>query len=139
VVPWLFGAVKILGGAYLVYLGISLWIGRGHGSSKALRNAAGSGASGYIRGVLTNLTNPKSAAYYGSIFALFMGPDAPSWVQAAAVVYVTASSIAWYAAVAAFFSSDGIRRWYDLVRRPIDRVAGAVLVTFGARLMLVRD
>lgn len=93
-----------------------------------------------LRGRAEGRTNPKSAVYYGSIFALFMGPETPSWVQVTAVSIVTLiSSLLWHTAVALFFSSVPLQRWYGTIRRPIDVAAGTFLVAFGARIALLRD
>jgi threonine/homoserine/homoserine lactone efflux protein len=48
-------------------------------------------------------------------------------------------TVLWYGAVAALFSSGGVRRFYLRARRPVNRVAGAAMVAFGGKLVLVRD
>lgn len=137
--PWLYGTIKFLGGAYLIYLGVSLW--RTVGSSEtntesSLQNTLG---AAYIRGLLTNLSNPKSVVYFGSIFALFMRPTTPAWVQLTAVGIVLFDTFLWYGSVAVLFSSRAVRRFYIRIQRPVNRVTGAVMFGFGARLLLVRD
>lgn len=137
--PWLYGAIKFTGGAYLIYLGISLWRSN---SDKAMdtespvQNRLG---AAYFRGLLTNLSNPKSVVYFGSIFALFVRPGMPLWVEATAVGIVLFDTVLWYGAVAALFSSAVIQRFYARVRRPVNRMAGAAMVCFGGRLMLARE
>ena len=39
-------------------------------------------AAAYFRGLLTNFSNPTSVVYFGSIFALFLSPGTPPWVEA---------------------------------------------------------
>ena len=137
--PWLYGAIKFTGGAYLIYLGVSLWRSNGDkptDTESPVQNRLG---AAYFRGLLTNLSNPKSVVYFGSIFALFMSPGTPLWVEAAAVGIVLFDTVLWYGAVAALFSSAAVQRFYARVRRPINRVAGAVMVGFGGRLMLARE
>lgn len=139
VVPWLYGGIKLLGGAYLVYLGVSLWRSAGRADESEAPAAGGSQRSAFARGVLTNLSNPKSAVYFGSIFALFLKPGTPAWVQVAAVAIVLANTLLWYGTVAALFSSAAVQRAYAAIRRPLDRAAGALMIAFGARLILARD
>jgi threonine efflux protein len=138
-VPWLYGGVKLLGGAYLIYLGISLWRGAGAEPIGAADSPRGSLSAAYARGLLTNLTNPKSAVYFGSIFVIFIGPGTPDWVRVAAVGIVLIDTVAWYGSVAALFSRASAQRIYRSLQRRVDRVAGAVMMAFGARLALVRD
>jgi threonine efflux protein len=139
VAPWLYGAVRLIGGGYLIYLGLRLWLGESRPTSPHRPAAESSRLRAYARGLLTNLTNPKSVVYFGSVFTLFMGPATPAWVQVAAIGIVVFDTVLWYGTVAALFSRESVRRLYAAVRRPVDRAAGAVMVAFGARLVLVRD
>lgn len=133
--PWLYRGIRIAGGAYLIYLGISAW--RSHAAAAARVESSTSAA--YIRGILTNLSNPKSVVYFGSIFALFMKPGTPVWVQLAGVAIVLANTVLWYGSVAALFSRTAVQRRYEALRRPINAVAGTVMAAFGVRLLLARD
>src|SRR5918911_516179 len=62
---------------------------------------------------------------------------------AAVVAGIVAANLIWCAAVAfglsALFSSAAVQRFYARARRPVNRVAGAAMVGFGGRLMLVRE
>jgi threonine efflux protein len=136
--PWLYRIIKFAGGAYLIYLGVSLWRSKSDTPMTESSMQSSLGAA-YWRGLLTNLSNPKSVVYFGSIFALFMKPGTPVWVQAVAIGIVIVDTIAWYGTAAALFSSAVVQRRYVAMQRPINRVAGAVMVGFGARLILVRD
>src|SRR5437867_3461764 len=79
--PWLYSTMKVLGGIYLVSLGVALWR---KGSRPLLMPESSferTLAAAFARGLITNLSNPKSVVYFGSIFALFMGPATPHWVK----------------------------------------------------------
>jgi threonine efflux protein len=137
--PWLYGAIKFLGGAYLIYLGVSLWRTAGFSRTNTEASLQKKLGAAYIRGLLTNLSNPKSVVYFGSIFALFMRPVTPAWVQWMAVGIVLFDTVMWYGSVALLFSSKAVQRFYVRIQRPVNRVTGAAMFGFGARLMLVRD
>ena len=130
----LYRAIQLSGGAYLTYLGVTLWRGAGT-ETQATAATAASRSAAYMRGALTNLSNPKSVVYFGSIFALFLRPGTPSWVQVTAIAIVLANTIVWYGAVALLFSSPVVRRHYARAQRPVNRIAGTVMIAFGARLM----
>ncbi len=138
IAPWLYTTIRICGGAYLLYLGVSLWRSRSDPvrSESALRSSVG---AAFVRGLLTNLSNPKSVVYFGSIFALFMKPGTPLWVQAIAIAIVLANTILWYGSLAILFSRNLVQRLYSSARHTINRLAGAVMIGFGARLLLARD
>lgn len=137
--PWLYGIIKFLGGAYLVYLGVCLWRSNSQVTMNAGPSFQSSLGAAYIRGLLTNLANPKSVVYFGSIFALFMKPDTPAWVQMMAVCIVIFNTVLWYGSVAALFSSSVVQRLYMRIQRPINRVTGVMVIGFGGKLVLVRD
>jgi threonine efflux protein len=138
VVPQIYAAIRIIGGLYLIFLGIQLW----RKSDKAIvgnaANDPGSLVRALVRGTLTNLTNPKSAVYFASIFVLFIQPGMPAWLRWMAVAIVIADTLIWYGFVALVFSTPRVRRWYRRAARTVDRVAGTLMVAFGGRLAVGR-
>ncbi len=131
--PGLQAAIRICGAAYLIYLGVRLWR-----SSGAARAEPEDISQGLARGLFTGLMNPKSVAYFASIFVLFVPADAPFGLRAAILAVVALDGLACYGAVALLFSAAGVRRRYEALRRPIDRVCGALMLGFGARLIAAR-
>jgi threonine/homoserine/homoserine lactone efflux protein len=121
--------LQIAGGCYLVYLGATMWAdGR-----PAAAGSAG-GRSDFVRGLLTNLSNPKAAVFFGSIVGATLGADASDWVRAAAVVVIVADATVWHCAVAVLFARPAVRDAYLRRRRTIDRVIGAALSALGVLL-----
>ena len=139
-VPWLYTAMKIGGGLYLAYVGILLLRG-GAADTPAAENGASdlSLANSFRKGLLVGLTNPKAVIYFSSIFTLFVKPSSPLWLDAAAVGIVAFDCTVWYGFVGVLFSRPVVRRLYERLQRWVERVAGAVMVAFGARLVLAND
>jgi len=138
VVPWLYGAAKILGGAYLLYLALQYWRALPHSAGDDMPRPAAP-SSAYARGFLTGLTNPKSLVYFGSVFTLFVGPSSPRWMEAAAGTIVLANGALWYGGVALLFGSSRAQRAYRSIERPLSRVTAVLMGAFGARLLLERE
>ena len=137
-VGWLYAALKLAGGAYLLYLAFRIW----RGASEALvvdedsRTApAGSIARPLLFGLLTQLSNPKTALVYGSIFAALMPADPPFWLFASLPPAIFLIEAGWYAIVAAAFSAGSPRGAYLRSKHWIDRVAAAAIGVLGARLV----
>ena len=84
---------------------------------------------------LVNLTSPKSAAYFGSIFAAFLSDQIAIWVLAVLIGCLFLMSILCHVSLALAFSWDFIRAPYIRFSKVIDRMAGALLVVFGIRLL----
>ena len=135
--PWLHLALKLIGGVYIAYLGIRLIIASFHRQTDAGAANATSGRTGSAalrRGFLTNLANPKTAAFVASLFAATM-PETPTVALGMACVAVMAAvSLAWYGVLACALATSRISAVYLGARRWIDRAAGALFVGFGAKL-----
>ncbi|WP_322011286.1 LysE family translocator [Paraburkholderia sp. J12] len=137
---WLYEGIRIAGAVYLVYLGaktlMSLRQSSGAAAAPAAAAKTASSAHSYRRGLLVGLTNPKAAAFFGSLFVTLLPAHAPMWVHGATVATVAAVSITWFTAMALLFSTGSVQRGYQKLRRPVDAVMGGVLVALGARLAL---
>ncbi|NML75240.1 LysE family transporter [Rhizobium sp. S-51] len=138
-VEWAYLLFKLLGGAYLAYLGVRIWRGaslplppeRGEGKKR------GEGAwRSFFLGAATQLSNPKTALVYGSIFAAFLPASPEAWLFTALPLAVFLIEAGWYAVVALVFSAERPRAAYGRAKHVVDRIAGAVLVGLGIRLIL---
>lgn len=136
-VEWLHLALKILGGGYLVYLGVRIWRsarvplvvdGMGGGQGQSRRRS-------FWIGLATQLSNPKTAIYYASIFAALLPAKPAEWLFFALPPTIFVIETGWYVIVALAFSSSGPRAAYLRCKAWVDRVAGAVLGLLGARLL----
>jgi threonine/homoserine/homoserine lactone efflux protein len=137
-VEWLHLALKILGGAYLVYLGIRIWRSA---TTPLVVDDMGAGRKrpvmrSFWLGLVTQLSNPKTAIYYASIFAALLPAKPAEWLLFALPPTIFVIEAGWYAIVALAFSSSGPRAAYLRSKTWVDRVAGAVLGALGARLLI---
>ena len=138
-----FTALKLAGAAYLVYLGLhSLWNAlRGRGAPSAThgeRPRSAPRARAYRQGLLSNLANPKMAAFFTSLLPQF-APGEPRLASLLLLGLVFCMlTVTWLSlyAVAIAKASDLFLR--PLVRRLFDAVTGAVLVALGVRVAAER-
>jgi threonine/homoserine/homoserine lactone efflux protein len=136
-VPSLYLVLKVAGGLYLAYLGIRIWLGARRPlatESSDQGNVARSRSRAFLVALTTQLSNPKAAIIYASVFAAFL-PPAPSLafnIAVATVVFVIETG--WYALVALVLSSEAPRLTYLRFKTWIDRAAGGVMVALGIRL-----
>lgn len=139
-VGWLTRIVQIGGGLYLIWLGVQAW-----GNAGAVTNTAETGEISLIAdrretwrgvrlGALVNLSNPKGIAFFVSLYAVAVPPDAAVWAKATILVSSFAIEIAWYGLVVVALSTGRARRVYDRCRAWIERAIGGVLIVFGMRL-----
>lgn len=137
-VEWLHLALKVLGGAYLIYLAVRIW--RSAATPLVVDEfVAGEKkptARSFWIGLATQLSNPKTAIYYASIFAALLPAKPAEWLLFALPPTILLIETSWYAVVALAFSSKGPRAAYLRFKAWVDRIAGAVLGVLGARLLL---
>ncbi|NLR98560.1 LysE family transporter [Rhizobium sp. P38BS-XIX] len=136
-VEWLYIALRVAGGLYLIYVGIRIWR---HAPDDLpidapATPAAGGIARNFFFALGTQLSNPKTAIFYGSIFAALL-PAAPApWLLLTVPPAVFLVEVGCYAVVTLAFSSNRPRALYVGSKLWIDRVAGAVIGALGARLV----
>ena len=133
-IGWLQGVLRLLGGAYLIYLGLRLCV------AASPPDGARSMPPGRWRpfrlGVATNLANPMSLVFFGGIFAALLPADSPIWLRLSAVLVIVVDALVWYVLLALAFSAPRAQRVYGRARVWIDRVLGGALAFFGLRLIL---
>ena len=135
----LYRFLQIAGGHYLLYLGYTLLTTkRAQPAAEKPVDVPVGAMQAYRLGLLTNLGNPKSLAFFGSAFASLFTSGKPAWLLVAAVAVVGAISIGWNVLVALVFSMPRLRLAYRRIKHHVDRVAGALLGAFGARMILDR-
>ena len=133
---WLFRIMQAAGAAYLIYLG---WQAIRHAAEPLPPALAEHGPTGNLaafrRGFLTNMTNPKVAVFFASVFASIYGAGMPEWVNLAVLGVIAIDEVVWYSLVALAFSSRPAQTAYGRAKRWIDRAFGAFLALFGIRLL----
>ena len=136
-VPTLFIAFKVAGGLYLAYLGVRIWMAARQplALSKLAPGAGTTGLKSFVLAFTTQVSNPKAAIVYASVFAAFL-PESPSLAFDIAVVLVVfAIEAGWYSVVALVLSSEHPRGAYLRYKTWIDRAAGGVMVALGLKLI----
>ncbi len=137
-VEWLYIGLKIAGGAYLVFVASKIWRGADRPIAMPGDTAArtGSPRKSFWLGLTTQLSNPKTAIWYGSIFAALLPQHPPLWCYFALPPLVFSVEFGWYTLVALCFSSKGPREMYLRAKKWIDRIAAGAITALGLRLIL---
>jgi RhtB (resistance to homoserine/threonine) family protein len=134
---WLYMVLKLAGGAYLIYLAICIW--RGSHEAVAIPQTAAFNSSTRRRSfsvaLMTQLSNPKTAVAYASIFAALLPPEVPAWMILVLPPLIFVIEASWYAVVTFVFSSHRPRSVYVKAKAWIDRMAALVIGGLGLRLI----
>jgi threonine/homoserine/homoserine lactone efflux protein len=131
---WLTWAVRVAGGAYLIYLGIKLIRARPQAIDldQPMRRA---GKRTILFGFLVTLTNPKAIVLFASVFATAVTAATPVWLMVLMIGLVTLSSLTWYACVSLFMSSPPVMRRFQGARHWIERAAGVCFIGLGGKVL----
>jgi threonine/homoserine/homoserine lactone efflux protein len=132
-----FLALKLVGAAYLVYLGIRLLLSRGAATSpgSAVRPLA---PLHLVRqGMLSNVTNPKIVLFFFAFLPQFVSPDSPHATRDLVLLGVLYAVLALPVKAGVALAAGNLSE--RLLRRPaalvwVNRASGAVLVGLGLRL-----
>lgn len=136
-VPGLEGTLRGLGVTYLLWLAWQGWRGAGESVEHAARGS--SPAQFFLRGLVTNLLNPKAFAFYLAVLPAFMPGAVGQPVQflALAAVYV-AIATAIHAAIVLAASRLGPYLHASGTQVTVRRVLAGLLVLVAAWLALAR-
>jgi threonine efflux protein len=131
--PYLRLAVQVAGGLYLLYVASRLW--GSTSSAPAARSGSLSPAAAFRLGFLTNILNPKSALFFGSVFATALPVQPSGLLLLAAVALVVLNAFVWHSFLALAFSIPRIQLAYERKRKAIGRTAAVLVGAFGVRLL----
>jgi threonine/homoserine/homoserine lactone efflux protein len=128
-----FLALKLAGAAYLVFLGLQALRAALWGGARVAGEPAGrlSSAASFRQGLVSNLGNPKMAAFFPALLPQF--GDSFAALLALGFVFC-AMTLTWLTvyAFAVARAGDFLRR--SRVRRALEAATGAVLVALGLRV-----
>jgi threonine/homoserine/homoserine lactone efflux protein len=91
----------------------------------------------WIRGLMTNLLNPKIGAFYVAVLPQFIPPHTPHLAVGLLLAFVhDVEGIIWFTAI--ILGSHAMRSLLERrsARRATDAITGATLIGFGVRLGL---
>jgi RhtB (resistance to homoserine/threonine) family protein len=134
----LFLAVKYAGAAYLVWLGLQ-------SLRAAFRPAAGQGAiaaarpptpgGAFSQGLVSDLSNPKMAAFFTSLLPQFVPPDTASFVGLILLgLLFSLLTLFWLVSYTLAIARVGKVLRRPAIRRALEGITGAALVGLGLKL-----
>jgi threonine/homoserine/homoserine lactone efflux protein len=136
-VPKLYILLKIFGGLYLAYLGFKIWRGAKEPLSLQAKASIQNTKSlffHFVLGATTQLSNPKTAIVYASVFAAFLPSETTLLFNICIALLVFVIEAGWYTFVAFVLSAQKSRHIYLKFKKTIDQVTGGVMIALGLKL-----
>jgi RhtB (resistance to homoserine/threonine) family protein len=132
--------IKILGGGYLIYLGIS--------SLKARTRIAETGTIEVVverstlkiigLGFLCNALNPKAPIYFVSLFTIVLSQDTPAQHLLIYGLWMMALQLAWFSLLSLLLSRPSVTQKFQRMGHWIDRIAGGAMLLLGIKVLVTR-
>ena len=133
---WLKQGLLVAGGLYLCWLGYQM-----------LRSAFSKGEQSikqivlpqspylfFMKGLLTNLSNPKAVIYFGSVFSLFLANPLFDQHHSLLFFIIAIETLLWFLVVAFVFSLPTFRTAYQNFAKWIDGISGGIFTLLCRRL-----
>ena len=151
---WVLTALRYLGAAYLIWLGLSaLWPDIralfGKKNSKAATNLVSaapgpdqnrngqvhnSGSAFWI-GFACNALNPKTMLFIVSLFSQVISPQTAVWQEIGYGIYIAACHMIWFALVAVALTLPSVQARIAAIKSWIERAVGLCLAGLGIKLL----
>ncbi|WP_233872049.1 LysE family translocator [Paraburkholderia adhaesiva] len=143
--PAMFNALRLIGAAYLVYLGIKAWTApvprtdAREAQSPAVAPVRRPGAL-FRNGFLVASSNPKAILFAAALLPQFIDASRPTLPQFGILVATFAViEVSWYLVYAGFGTRIGATLKSRRVAKAFNRLTGGVFVGFGAVMALMRQ
>ena len=138
----LFNTIKLLGAAYLIYIGLRALLSRAAENREVHSNeAAPSGKElkplAAVRlGFLTNVLNPKATLFFLALFTQVINPGTPFGMKLLYGAEMSLVTFCWFALVALLLTHKRIERMFFGVKQHMERLFGAILVGLGLKVAM---
>lgn len=140
-----FTVVKVLGAAYLIWLGLKQWRSPvdahapADGTALVKHPGLPTVRERVLTGFMTNVTNPKGIVFMVAVLPQFIDPNRPLWLQLL-ILLVTSIGVDLVVMHGYAFLASRAQRWLATAkaRRAQNRVFGGVLMAMGASLIMVK-
>ncbi len=133
-------AIKLLGGGYLIYLGIcGLRARANRADAITLEPTAKQPALKTIGlGFLCNALNPKAPIYFVSLFTIVLSQDTPAQHLLIYGLWMMLLQLAWFAFLTVLLSRPLMTSKFQRMGHWIDRVAGGAMLLLGIKVLATR-
>lgn len=132
--------IKLLGGSYLIYLGVKGLRARQSagqlvgGIEQTPRSALKTVGAGF----LCNALNPKAPIYFLSLFTLVLSPDMPLFQIAIFSLWIMFIQLSWFSFVVMVLSIPSVNRRFQRAGHWIDRILGGAMVLLGIKVLITK-
>ncbi|MFD2166798.1 LysE family translocator [Thalassotalea euphylliae] len=131
--------IKILGGLYLIYLGVSGLKAKPQNASIHTEPAKEmSNWKTIVMGFFCNALNPKAPIYFVALFTMVLSPDMPVYQLFVYGIWMMVLQFLWFSTVVFLLSSPKLNAKFERMGHWIDRVLGGAMVLMGLKVLTTK-
>jgi threonine/homoserine/homoserine lactone efflux protein len=136
-VPIVYSGLKILGGSYLCLLALTMWRSANSPIEQNIDNNRNNNGllKMFFAGLLTQLSNPKTAIVIGGVIAAFLPKEVPAYSYYIICLLAFIIDCGWYTLVATLLSTSKAQKTYTKFQKTIGRVASGFMGAIGIKLI----
>ena len=136
-VPEAYLAFKVLGGLYLCHLGFTMWRTSKSkvASSSAKLKRKPTFLKAVVLGLVTQLSNPKTAIVFSSVFAALLPAQPPAHTTSILVIGVFVLNFSWYFLVAILLSRPKAQASYLRFKSYINKGSAVLMGSLGSKFV----
>ena len=142
--PFIFSVIQIISALYLAYLGIQLIYSNLKKLNEADQisistsppNKVISKKAAFLKGFVTNATNPKATVFFLGIFTTVVSQTTPLSVQFTYGVWMCMVNALWFIVVAYLFTLNHIRMVFLQRKKWFEITMGIILIALALRLFI---
>lgn len=134
-VPWVYAILKIVGGIYLCYLAFNIWKNSKNSVNPNSIDIKDEGVlKSFFVGLVTQLSNPKTAIIFGGVFAAFLPQNVPDYSYLILCIASFFVDAIWYILVASVLSTKRAQRVYSQYKKKIVTIFSGFMGLMGFKL-----
>ena len=132
--------IKILGGGYLIYLGLSGLKTRARRAETSTIEVVAERSTLKIIGLgfLCNALNPKAPIYFVSLFTIVLSQDTPAQYLLIYGLWMMVLQLAWFSLLSLLLSRPSVTQQFQRMGHWIDRIAGSAMLLLGIKVLVTR-
>jgi RhtB (resistance to homoserine/threonine) family protein len=133
-------SIKILGGVYLIYLGVSgLRVKARKAKAVTVQTASKRSPLKTVGlGFLCNALNPKAPIYFVSLFTIVLSQDTSAQHLLVYGLWMMALQLAWFSLLTVLLSRPTVTIRFQRMGHWIDRIAGGTMLLLGIKVLTTR-
>jgi RhtB (resistance to homoserine/threonine) family protein len=130
--------IKLLGGSYLIYLGINGLRAKARSGEATTAVANQTALKTIGLGFLCNALNPKAPIYFISLFTIVLSQNTPAEHLLIYGIWMMVLQFAWFSFLTLLLSRPMVTDRFQALGHWIDRVAGGAMLLLGIKVLVSR-